>query len=710
MGLFLQILLAVALVVALGVVLAYFWARRWVRRKVADLSENAEILDLAQQRVPRIRLTATDVPEDCCESLREAWPKWHALGFRKIGDFSDRNGGFLVLRLAAHVEQRLGLALGETEQGQPVSVVFALTDGKRLVASADGLGPALSSSSAEWVLDDGQAPAMRVGLMQARLGEVALRAVDPSMVKSVFERAYALVMDAEIAAGPPTRQAIELRAAERGSVLDAERAEIAERIGYDAWRSRMEEAALDNWRRASKVDAVTWERLDGDVHVVDRVIRVEALRNYLCHDEQSTRLFDQLLSQGHTGPQLYREVQERLPVAARRVCIGEVRRPVRAMLFASPEMPAGESDLGARAHGYEGQGEDGRVLRGSVLANDASDAHAQLQSMGVASARVVTEPSPGVPDSVLNIDPRSAALMVRAAREPVPLAVVRSLGASVWIWLPPLLLLGWSLSDGGPLSWGDWLIIGYALLAAAAMVVLVAPMLLYNQMARAKLLGQWRRARLCLALLRRVNLLGGITRAQLLAERCKLLAAEGHHAEALALWQEHEADFPPDQYLSELAQIHDAAGDTDAMIEVQRQTVEHSTAKAMPRVDLAMSLVRYQRAADEAERVLGAVSPRDLSELVLSGYHYTRGMILAERNQHGPALRHYQQAIEHASGYRGQPLIAGLIAEINGYVALSLRAAGEPERADALWRTVLPVLNGSASSHMLILRYEDAMH
>ena len=377
MSLFLQIVLAVVLVIALVGLVGFWRFRRSLPRNGVKVGASVALLGGGGSRPARVCLHEIGYGE-AGEQLRAEWSQWHALGFQELGDYSDDLGGFAFVRLAADPERRFALALAEDDAGKVVSALFVLTDRKRLLGSSDGLGVALDTSSAWWTVDR-KTPEMRVALMQARVGDAELLPTDARMVKRLFERAYALITDAELMAGPPRRTTIEARAARRTPPADAAQVDEAMRLGYAIWRERMEQAALDNWRRASRVDAVTWERIEADVHVVYNAMRDEDVRDLLCCDEQSERVFEQLVVQGMNGIQLYEELMQRLPEHLRRQRFGEVRRPVRAVLYARAE-----------DSGEEGEG---RALAGQAQTKPSPPRSGNGTVLG---ARILTEPSLGV--------------------------------------------------------------------------------------------------------------------------------------------------------------------------------------------------------------------------------------------------------------------------------------------------------------------------
>lgn len=121
---------------------------------------------------------------------------------------------------------------------------------------------------------------------------------------------------------------------------------------------------------------------------------------------------------------------------------------------------------------------------------------------------------------------------------------------------------------------------------------------------------------------------------------------------------------------------------------------------------VALSLVRSKRDPDQAEALIAGLDVASMSGVDLAGYHYVRGMILAERGQHAAALNQYQQAVSHAGQFRGAPLASLLIGEVNGYAALSMRACGDRDKALSMWQSAWPLIQACTSSQILIERWK----
>jgi hypothetical protein len=518
----------------------------------------------------------------------------------------------------------------------------------------------------------------------------------------VYERAHARRMDALLAM-PPARAAIEARAASLRPQPGEAQLALALELSTGQWQQQVSEAVLDTYRRASRIDAVRWERIGQQLHVVHDRLSAEDIRGLLVDDASGEQLYAQLVQQGLSPSVLYCMLAERLPAGQGRRRLWQVEAPIRATVY-GPDDDAAPQALAA-AHIYQARDAEGALVSGAVVARGSQEAKQQLAAMGLDDGKLLMESTPlgELPDVML--DPKLAAAAARAAREGPGMALLRSFVGNVWLWAPPLLLTVWSLREGSPFGIGDYLVFGYAALAAAALLVLVLPMLLYNQLLQARMHARWRTARFCLALLARLNLLGAIKPYQLLSERCKILAGEGRVAPALLLWQTEEAHLTAEQYQTGLVQIHDAAGDHARMIEAQRAVIAQG-GQELAKIDLAMALARHTDRMDEAEALIAGFEPQGLSELALAGFSYVRGLVAAARDQHAVAIRHYEQAVAQVRQFQNNPLVLGMIAEINGYTALALRAAGDQRRADALWQQVRPLLGLHRGCAGLIARYD----
>ena len=707
MAYFFAVVLAVLLTLGLAAIVAFWLFKRWLRRKMGDYMQSATLVDPRYARPARLQF---DVAEDAepGEPMGALWTRCHALGFRLLADWGERSGGFALLRVARHETLPIALVLTEAaDEAQSAAFAMFVTGSSGLHALSDAQGPAIATPAMTWEVDPALTPELALARLDGEAREPGVRQPELRLIEAVYERAWASRIDLDLAS-PPDRAATERRAA--GRTFTPNQIEQAFSIEVGQWRDQVTAAVLDRYRRASRIDAVSWERQRDGVQVVHDLLRRDDIRGFFDGDQTIDALFAQLEAQGLTGIALYEQVLARTPAARMRRRLGEVDRPLRAVVYGRDEAEPAVAAPRAQPHTYEALDDAGKPVHGAVFAQDSTDARRQLDALGLSDARILSEPLGAMPESLREFaaDPEMAAVAARAAREPLWLALLRAIWANKWLWAPPSALLVWTWLEGAPYGWGDYLVFGYAALAFAAVLLFVAPMFLYNQLLLARVRARWRTAAGLLSLLSLLNVSGGMTKAQLVGERCKIEASRGRLEQALARWRRLESELPPADYAQGLVSIYDAVGDHARMIEAQRSFLQHAAAKEMASVDLALSLARHTGAHAEAESLLASTSPQNLSELALGGYHFARGLILAERGQTDLALRQYHEALERMRQFRSMPLIAGLIAEINGYAALTLKRAGRIEQADSLWHKVRDVLALHASCRGLVQRYERA--
>jgi len=701
---FLKILLAVAIVI-IGIIAAGIW---WLRSRLSaaacefgEAFKLVEHVDLAPARLHLVRDEHPDHEHDV-ESLIASL---EALGFQRIGDLCDYECG-LTLRISRHVSLPIAAAVGAAPNSPPGFVLFALDDTRRVVGRGNGLGDSIALDRLDWQVDPGISPESAFKSMEAALGDNQAP-IDLRVIRAILEQVHGVRMDRKIV-HQPTRDTLGEIAAAKGLELTDEQFDTALGVVMEHWYGQINDAVLDRYRRNSRIDAASWEALRDDIHVVHARLDNDSIEAMLVFDEAGQKVFGSCVAQGLSGIDLYRAVTERLPPDQQWVELDEVERPVRAVLF-KPDDSIASNEPAAGHYLYEAADPDGKVREGSVIATSSGDAKQQLSRMGMRNPRIITEPVPGSNAAdELCVDDTSARVAAKAATQSVGLSTVRALGGNWWIWAPPLALLAKSLHDGAPFSWGDYAVFAYALLALMALTFLIAPIILYNQLLLATLKAETRPAMLLVRALGALSIFGGMTAAQLRAERCKILAMDGKCDQALSLWKDERGNMSEAEYLAGLVSIFDASGDVQQKIETQRLLLDTPSSRETAVVDLAMSLARYTDDIDDPEKLIQSVSPAELSELAVAGYQYTRGLLAARRGQYALAIRHYTQALETAEQYAAMPIVLGFIAEMNGYVALALKQSGDEQKAGAIWDSVLPILTRHRSTASLIEAYEAA--
>ncbi|MGQ0798798.1 MAG: hypothetical protein ACT4NL_01620 [Pseudomarimonas sp.] len=698
MLLFLKIVAAVVLVLLVGGVVAWWGFKRWLRRRVGHYTASAALLDDRYAVPARVHLQLSEI-ESPSASFTQLWDEAHALGFRRRADFETREGNPERLRFAAHESLPIALTIAEHDESTHFAL-FALAEDQRLRVISDGPGAAMQCGTLEWEVQPSLALAAAFARVQQECIGRSLQAIDLRLFRDVYERAHARRQDA-VLRQPPQRDEIARRAS---ATSTDEHINQAHRMARSQWSERVQEAVLDHFRQTSRIDAASWERLDGDLHVVHGQLDAEEIRDLLVGEDSDRIVWQQLQAQGLRGVGLYEAVSERLAPSRQRRCLGEVRQPLLARVYARSEDEATTAQ--ARPHHYSAVNLDGDAVHGVMLARHSLDAKQQIQQLGLQSGKVLTEPKPLGEQPNWMLDPAFAAIAARSVREGLAMACLRALVGNLWLWGPPLALAAWNVYQGMPFGWGDYLGFIYLVIALAFLLLFIAPMLLYNQLLHSRVQARWGAARLCLGLLARVNLLGGLREDQLLLERAKITAGEGELDVAIGLWNSQASRLTEAQFQAGLVQIFDAGGDSAAMIAAQRSALSAGGGD-MEKIDLAMSLAKSGE-AEEAATLVGDINPSGLSELAIAGYQYARGLVAMRREQYSQALRHFSQAIQQADQFRSMPLIIGLLTEINGYSALSLKRNGDTRKATELWRQVRPLLGKHASCRRLVAEFESA--
>ncbi len=707
MGTFAMIVAAVVLVLAVGIGIAFWFAKRWLARRVGDWSVACELVDAKVHRAARLKLqqsSALDLADNA--SAAACQEAFQALGFRKLMDYETDSLELPMLRALVHPSLPIAAALipGETTCHFEC---FAITEDNRVMAVGTGPTPAAQSQRLRWVVDPAITVPEAVTTLREHLGDAQLRPMDVRLFRAAYEQAYAARMDAELARAP-SREALEARGRERQPPATETQIAIAVDAQRSAWLDQVEEAALDRFRRTSGIDAVTWERTREELQVVHDQLPEDHMRDLLVWDDASELAFEQTLAQGLQGRRLYEQVSKRLPAASRRQRLGEVRFPVAAAIY-GVDLDQAEEDAPGESYEYVYQALDaaqGRAVSGKLMASSTADAKRQLQDMGLTDTRIVIDPT---------VD--GGQLQVPADNIDTYL---QSIGANWWqnllmmirgnwlLWLPPLLLVLWSLGGGRPFGWGDHLAFTYLAVALLGTAYLIVPALAYDALIRARNSERWQAATILLKLCKARAGADDFYRQQLELEGCKILVGRGESSAALERWHSLQGQLSEVDYNNGLTALYGAAGDWPRVIATQRHGLSLAPDPVPVRVDLAMSLARFTDEVDEAEALIGGLNPNELSELVLGGFMYTRGLIALKRGQLQVADRQLSQAVEHVKAYEAGPAVAPWGTEIRAFLALTWKRAGKGDAASSLWEAIESRLRYNPLAPRLVAEYRAA--
>ncbi len=700
---FLQILLAVILVIAALIVSAWLWIKVKIGKFTEEVESAFRLMPPLYREPARLRFHRCEGDESS-ELLEEFTKQFKHLGFQRIADLESYDSDYVILRTLRHRELPIAATISESDGNGVCFSLFTVLADKFVFGRASDRDWKLLNSRLDWQSSVGLLLEPTFELVRSKAGETNQN-VSLGMIQAVVEQLHSVRIDQQIAV-PPTREAIERHAL--SIEVDATRDQLDEALGYamDSWKEQINESVLDRYRKTSRIDAVAWEDLRDQVLVVHDYLSTEDIESYLVVDEAGERLLEQLSSQKLKGTELFAAMLERLPRDAQWAKIADVDSPISAQIFSRDE----DIDSDERAsfqYVYEAEDGNGRKARGAVFATDSADAKAQVASLGMKDAKLLIAPVPGDENfDQFVYDEETAEIAARSTKEGLLKSLSRMIISNWWIWAPPSYLLWQTLREGAPFSWSDYLVFVYIAIAAIAMVFVVGPPFVYNRLLHTQLMVQPKRAKILLWILRRISPASGITEPQLLCEECKILAMDGKLGDAVSALENRRAEYGEEYFQSSLSQVYDAAGRWPEMIAAQRALLVISSITSTVSLDLAMSIARYEQDVSQAEDIIRAIAPDELSEIELIAYHYVVGLLAARRGGYDIALQHYARSNETAKQFVSLPIMRGLVAEIGGYAAIALKRQGENENAENIWKNVWPILRRHHSGKILRANYE----
>lgn len=339
----------------------------------------------------------------------------------------------------------------------------------------------------------------------------------------------------------------------------------------------------------------------------------------------------------------------------------------------------------------------GAAAKESVVATDVADAKAQLGRMGYRDIKVLTEELNQLPFGD-DWDPKMASQRIDAAYDSIGVQVVKMLAQRWFFLLPGAALYAWVSYTGEHSTLAPTLLTAGCLGA----VMSVLPGVLYNQALWARTRGHFRLGLKYISLLRFLTPKKGDMAVNFVAEKAKMNAYLGKEREALAEFAQYEGGTNRKAYLVQVSSIHAAAGNFDAAIEVQRLLLKETGSKEVA-VDLAWSLMRYTTSYDEARQLIAGIHASDLAELYGHGFRIVQALLEQADGRHAAAIAGLRKEHDAVSRF-SVPLTIGMCAELRGYIALSMKALGKRQEADAMWHAVLPLMR-IHHNDVLIARY-----
>lgn len=701
--LFLKILLGVVLAIVLIIAIAFFWIRSKLKKISSEFSATALYLPPIEAR---LRLSATSPDnfnheDDASDNFQQQERLLIEAGFEPLGYFyagpselavtRHANGIFgIVHRMAEHVFHEY-CAVDEHNHAFLITPnpIFPKIDGKSLTVTVGSR------------LEPAQAIA---GLSQRG----PLRKLSVRQFVLLYERLHNTCMDARLG-DPQAEKMVKdwIAFADLEALSDDDMENTLEQC-QSACDHAIEEAIHDNARQAAGLDDDSWSRIEDDLLIITRNTNFDEI-GYHFDDELAEGMIEQFQACNMSVQDAFNATNRRMKKHQQFALLTTVRRPLPANVYAHAhrlesidvETPGLKEGPGLQRFLYQSKSEDGEAVKASLVACNVADVRTQLQRMGHTDVSVFTSNR-----DIVKIDTLDKELfpdtLIEAQTDSIPKTVIKTVLSNWILWLPFAIWAGWTLFDGPPYDWVDWLALTLSGLTLGGSLYLAVPMLLYNAILEAVSWGRTDKARKNLKLLRAVFGARILPAAVLDLEEAKILATDGHKDEAIAIMERHKDGVDTITYMSYLGQIHDAAGDYPRMIDAFTEMLEQDPRNEEFKVELALALLRYTNRTDDAENLLRGLHPHNCSDLFVNGLYFAQGLLSAKQGQQALAIQTLGKALQGMQPFN-LPIIGAMRAEIRGYIAVYLRQLGETEKAEQIWRQVFPRLRALNEEHVLKL-------
>lgn len=276
-----------------------------------------------------------------------------------------------------------------------------------------------------------------------------------------------------------------------------------------------------------------------------------------------------------------------------------------------------------------------------------------------------------------------------------------------------LLLLVWnffSWRGERPFGWADWLGFSLTVLYALFFMLVVTPMLAFDQLLEAAVWRDWKTQRRYIAVLRLLRVVFRvIPESELLWREANALAATGRLPEALERVAplRDNPDTAKHLYHSRASSLYELAGDFAGQLRCMEEAVAGHAEGTDVYIDLASVRIMRFRDVAGAQAALAKIEDRELTETARGAYLQVRGIVATEAGDHAAAEKDLREA-EAILGKVGNALIQEFLANLRAYLALTLIATGRPQEARAQFLAACPLLVAQ-QSHQLVARVDAAL-
>ena len=357
----------------------------------------------------------------------------------------------------------------------------------------------------------------------------------------------------------------------------------------------------------------------------------------------------------------------------------------------------------------------GKQTPGSIYAADMAAARATLEAEGYEGVEFLDEGSDEASQKASfatlpaqEIDP---AQMARARKvSGVGATLLFSLRGNAPILVPLLAWNAWSLVQGAPFDWGDWLGFGLTVLVLGEVLRLMIPGILFQKLLRAQVYARWREAERIVRWMRRYPFGAALSPFMHDFYDAKVLIGLGNTDEAFELyakWRGHP-DVPPASFLALHSSLLDQARRFPEKIAGLHQVAALEPDSAQAWIELALTYARANLGIAAARAAAAEAAQREMSVLFKAGLEHACGIIALDSGMPDAALVHFASAAERYSAGGGSPLLVLAHAGVQAFVAIALVRLGRRADAEQIWQGA-GVLMQAHGEREVLDRYEAAL-
>ena len=280
------------------------------------------------------------------------------------------------------------------------------------------------------------------------------------------------------------------------------------------------------------------------------------------------------------------------------------------------------------------------------------------------------------------------------------------------IFFGPLLLWNYFSWHGDrPFGWNDWLGFISTVTYLLIFILMVAPMIVYDQLLEAAVWHDWATQRRYIRLARLLRRLKrtGIPENELLFREANALAAAGNLGEARTLVEplRNHPEIADYLFLCRLSTIYERAEDYAGQLKCMEEAAVKKPDSVEAWIDLAAVRIRHFQNVAGARSALEQIAGKELPELARAIVLHISGIVSVEERDYGAAVTQLREAETVLSKF-GNALIQSFLAELQGYLAMALAAQGRTDEARRRFEKMKPLLVAQKANR-LIFRVDRAL-